>query len=80
MEGGDVLALVVALGAVAAVFFITKKQEAQTAMQAANIATVKSHQGLTGNDVIAVGATAVASYYGGPAAGSAVFKASGERL
>ena len=77
---GDGVAILIALGAVAVVLFVTKNQEAKTAKMVTNISTAKSHQGLTGGDVAGAAATAVATYYGGPAAGAATAKATGVRL
>ncbi len=79
MGAGGVIALV-GVAALLGVYFVTKQQEAKTAMLAKNIISSKNSEGLTAGSALALGGTAVATYFGGPAAGSAVLRVSGDHL
>jgi len=80
MDDGTGAAIVIAVAALVVVLFVTKKQEAQTAMQANNIRSAKANDPLTGGDAVGIIGTAVATYVGGPAAGKAALSAWGTRL
>lgn len=76
----DGVAIAIGVGAVLVVLYVTRKQEQQTAMRAANILNAKANDPLTGGDAAAGIAAGVATYYGGPKAGQAVLNVSGKRL
>ena len=65
---GTGAALAIAAGALVLVFFVTKKQEQQTAMRAANITAAKQNATLTGGDVLSAGVSGAALALGGPKA------------
>jgi len=76
----DAVAIAIGVGAVLVVLYVTRKQEQQTAMRAANIINAKANDPLTGGDAAAGIAAGVATYYGGPKAGQAVLQGTGRRL
>lgn len=76
----DGIAIAIGVGAVVLVLYLTRKQEAQTAMRAATIRNAKANDPLTGGDAAAGIAAGVATYYGGQKAGQAVLNVSGKRL
>ena len=76
----ETAALALALAAVTIVFVVTKQQEQRTAAMIADIQRQKASQGLSAGDVAAEVGAGVATYFGGPAAGAAVLRASGKSL
>lgn len=76
----DGIAIAIGVGAVVFVLYLTRKQEAQTAMRATTIRNAKANDPLTGGDAAVGIAAGVATYYGGRQAGQAVLSASGRRL
>jgi len=76
----DGVAIAIGVGAVLVVWFVTKKQEQQTAMQAGRILHDKANDTLGAGDTTAGFAAGLATYFGGPKAGQAVLSVSGKRL
>jgi hypothetical protein len=74
------VAIVVAGAALALAYYLNRKSEAATVATVRRIQAQKAGQGLGAGDIVAIAATAGATYLGGPVVGAKVFGATGERL